>query len=89
MTATPAAGSINSSALPVTATIGALGVVYGDIGTSPLYALKEAARAAANGGTPSQGAILGLVSLILWALILVVTCRRHLLVCAHSAARPQ
>jgi KUP system potassium uptake protein len=80
MTATPAAGSINSSALPVTATIGALGVVYGDIGTSPLYALKEAARAAANGGTPSQGAILGLVSLILWALILIVSVKYALLI---------
>jgi len=33
-----------SSAIPITATVGALGVVYGDIGTSPLYALKEAAR---------------------------------------------
>ena len=35
-----------SGSLQATATLGALGVVYGDIGTSPLYALKEAARAA-------------------------------------------
>ena len=72
MTATPVGSPIQSTALPVTATMGALGVVYGDIGTSPLYALKEAARAAATGGTPSEGAILGVVSLILWALILIV-----------------
>ena len=60
--------------------MGALGVVYGDIGTSPLYALKEAARAAANGGTPSSGAVLGLVSLILWALILIVSIKYALLI---------
>jgi KUP system potassium uptake protein len=45
VTATPAEVSISSTALPLTATVGALGVVYGDIGTSPLYALKEAAKA--------------------------------------------
>jgi KUP system potassium uptake protein len=80
MTATPVGSSINSTALPVTATIGALGVVYGDIGTSPLYALKEAARAAANGGTPSESAILGVVSLILWGLILIVSIKYALLI---------
>src|SRR5271165_3471461 len=80
MTATPVGHSITSSALPVTATIGALGVVYGDIGTSPLYALKEAARAAPNGGTPGPGALLGLVSLILWALILIVSIKYALLI---------
>ena len=37
--------------LPLAMTMGALGVVYGDIGTSPLYALKEAAKAAAHGAT--------------------------------------
>jgi KUP system potassium uptake protein len=45
VTAIPAAPASGSHALPLTATIGALGVVYGDIGTSPLYALKEAAKA--------------------------------------------
>jgi KUP system potassium uptake protein len=68
-----AATSINSSALPLTATIGALGVVYGDIGTSPLYALKEAAKAAAHGGPLPPEAILGVASLILWALILIIS----------------
>ena len=80
MTATPAGNSLQSSALPWTATIGALGVVYGDIGTSPLYALKEAARAAAHGGTPSSLAVLGLVSLILWALILIVSIKYAMLI---------
>jgi KUP system potassium uptake protein len=54
--------------------LGSIGVVYGDIGTSPLYALREAVVAAsgsASGVTPD--AVLGVVSLILWALILVVT----------------
>src|SRR6201987_2177103 len=54
-------------------TLGSIGVVYGDIGTSPLYALREAVVAASAGGTVTQAAILGVVSLILWALIVVVT----------------
>ena len=55
-------------------TLGSLGVVYGDIGTSPLYALREAVVAAtATGGTPTRAAVLGVLSLILWALILIVT----------------
>lgn len=73
MTATPVANHTTFSALPMTATIGALGVVYGDIGTSPLYALKEAAKAAAHGGALTPEAILGVASLILWALILIIS----------------
>jgi KUP system potassium uptake protein len=73
VTVTPVATSAHSSALPLTATIGALGVVYGDIGTSPLYALKEAAKAAAHGGPLAPEAILGVASLILWALILIIS----------------
>src|SRR5881227_2540384 len=80
MTATPVAASIRSNALPLTATLGALGVVYGDIGTSPLYALKEAAKAAAHGGPLVPEAILGVVSLILWALILIISCKYALLI---------
>jgi KUP system potassium uptake protein len=55
-------------------------VVYGDIGTSPLYALKEAARAAAHGGPVTHAAILGVVSLILWALILIISLKYALLI---------
>src|SRR3954465_11005310 len=54
--------------------LGSIGVVYGDIGTSPLYALREAVVAASGsvaGITPQ--AVFGVVSLILWALIIVVT----------------
>lgn len=80
MTATPVADQIKSSALPMTATIGALGVVYGDIGTSPLYALKEAAKAAAHGGALTHEAILGVASLILWALILIISIKYALLI---------
>jgi KUP system potassium uptake protein len=54
-------------------TLGSIGVVYGDIGTSPLYALREAVIAATAGGAVTSLAVLGVVSLILWALIIVVT----------------
>jgi KUP system potassium uptake protein len=80
VTATPVADHVTSNALPVTATIGALGVVYGDIGTSPLYALKEAAKAAAHGGALTPAAILGVASLILWALILIISIKYALLI---------
>lgn len=53
--------------------IGALGVVYGDIGTSPIYAFREALHAATSDGVLSRADILGVVSLIFWALLLVVT----------------
>lgn len=52
--------------------LGAVGVVFGDIGTSPLYAFKEALAAASHDGV-TRGEIYGVVSLALWALILVVT----------------
>ena len=62
MTATPAEASSSPLIIPTAATIGALGVVYGDIGTSPLYALKEAAKAATGqGGTITPDAVLGVV----------------------------
>jgi KUP system potassium uptake protein len=54
--------------------LGSIGVVYGDIGTSPLYALREAVVAASGSvGGVTPAAVLGVVSLILWALIIVVT----------------
>ena len=52
--------------------LGALGVVYGDIGTSPLYAFREALHATGE-GIPTPTEIFGLLSLIVWALTLVVT----------------
>ncbi len=53
-------------------TLGALGVVFGDIGTSPLYAMRETALAA-GGHAASQAAVYGALSLIFWALVIVVT----------------
>ncbi|MGU3575693.1 potassium transporter Kup [Brucellaceae bacterium C25G] len=60
--------------------LGALGVVYGDIGTSPIYAFREALRAASGGGAVERSDILGVVSLIFWALTLVVTLKYVLFV---------
>jgi KUP system potassium uptake protein len=55
-----------------TLTIGAIGVVYGDIGTSPLYAMKEA-FAPAHGLAVNEVNIMGVVSLIFWGLVLVIS----------------
>jgi KUP system potassium uptake protein len=56
-------------------TLGSIGVVYGDIGTSPLYAFREAINAAVAGsdGSVLREPVLGVLSLILWALIVIVT----------------
>src|SRR5262245_24323485 len=53
--------------------LGSLGVVFGDIGTSPLYAFREAIAAATGHGVPDRGAVLGVLSLILWTLTLIVS----------------
>ncbi|TAK18071.1 MAG: potassium transporter Kup [Myxococcaceae bacterium] len=63
--ASPASGALAALAL------GALGVVYGDIGTSPLYAVKEC-FAPVHGVAPTVENVLGVLSLIVWSLILVV-----------------
>lgn len=52
--------------------LGSIGVVFGDIGTSPLYAMREA-LGHSRGGGGGETAVLGVVSLITWALILIVT----------------
>jgi KUP system potassium uptake protein len=53
--------------------LGSIGVVFGDIGTSPLYAFREAAVAASESGPITRDIVLGVLSMILWALIVVVT----------------
>jgi len=58
---------------------GSIGVVFGDIGTSPLYAFREAVHNAAHGGPVSRDIVLGVLSLILWSLIVVVTIKYVLL----------
>jgi KUP system potassium uptake protein len=54
-------------------TIGAVGVVYGDIGTSPIYAFRESLKAVNEHGTVDTPSVLGILSLLIWALILIVT----------------
>jgi KUP system potassium uptake protein len=70
---TPASTSSREAAHPTTnaLALAALGVVFGDIGTSPLYALKAAMSA--TGGTPGRLEALGSLSLIVWVLIFVVS----------------
>jgi KUP system potassium uptake protein len=53
--------------------LGSIGVVYGDIGTSPLYAFKESLTAASAGGQFTDEMVFGVMSLMLWALTIVVT----------------
>jgi KUP system potassium uptake protein len=50
-----------------------LGIVYGDIGTSPLYAMREALHPVVHAGGDLRLAVLGVVSLLIWALLIVVT----------------
>lgn len=53
-------------------TLGALGVVYGDIGTSPIYAFREALKAT-GAAVPGPPEVLGILSLLIWTLVLIVT----------------
>ncbi len=56
--------------------LGSIGVVYGDIGTSPLYALRESVLAAVGPNAPaSEPVVLGILSLIIWTLLLIVTAK--------------
>jgi KUP system potassium uptake protein len=66
-------GAVDRGSSFWTLTLGSLGVVYGDIGTSPLYAFREAVVAASETGAVTRANVLGVLSLILWALIIVVT----------------
>lgn len=59
--------------------LGAVGIVYGDIGTSPLYALREC-FSPKHGLPINHDNILGVLSLIFWSLIIVVTIKYHLLI---------
>ena len=53
--------------------LGSIGVVFGDIGTSPLYAFREAVNSAQGVGISNREAVVGVLSMILWALTLIVT----------------
>jgi KUP system potassium uptake protein len=69
----PGAAEGHSRASFWTLTLGSLGVVYGDIGTSPLYAFRESIAAASEGTSATEDIVIGVLSIILWSLILVVT----------------
>src|SRR6059036_4045187 len=62
-----------------TLALSVLGVVYGDIGTSPLYALRESFYGT-HGIPVSPGNVLGVMSLVFWALVLVVTIKYHIVI---------
>jgi KUP system potassium uptake protein len=72
-TFTPVPGAAPGPTSVWALTLGSVGVVYGDIGTSPLYAFREAATAASESGPITRDIVLGVLSMILWALIVVVT----------------
>jgi len=65
------AGSTPQSRVQVGLALGALGVVFGDIGTSPLYTLKTVLNL--TGANPDASTTLGALSLILWTLFIVTT----------------
>jgi KUP system potassium uptake protein len=67
----------HASTKPALAVLTAIGVVYGDIGTSTLYGMKQAISAS---GAPTPDAVFGIVSLILWALVLIVSLKYAILV---------
>src|SRR2546429_1609007 len=62
-----------------TLALSVLGVVYGDIGTSPLYALRESFHGT-HGIPVSPGNVLGVLSLVFWALVLIVTIKYHIVI---------
>jgi len=68
---------VETRQLPVATALAALGIVYGDIGTSALYGFKQAAEA---GGTPSPETVVGIVSVILWSLIVIVSLKYAILI---------
>jgi len=70
--ASPAGSTLQHGSF-LTLVLGSIGVVYGDIGTSPLYAFREAVMAAQGQGIDHRGIVLGVLSLILWALVVIVT----------------
>src|SRR5437667_12184640 len=63
----------------VTLALTALGVVYGDIGTSPLYAIRYSFYGT-HGIAVTPGNVLGVLSLVFWALVIVVTIKYHIVI---------
>jgi len=74
MPALDTSAPVHRPASLLASSLAVIGVVYGDIGTSPLYALREAMLAAGAGsGGVAREAVLGVLSLITWSLMLIVT----------------
>ena len=69
----PTEDSEHQSKARIKVAFATLGVVYGDIGTSPLYAMREALHPVVAAGADLRLAVLGVVSLLVWALLIVVT----------------
>ena len=70
---------MNRKRLSMGATLGAIGVVYGDIGTSPLYALEQSLNAT-GAGPYAPANVLGVLSLMFWSLLIVVTLKYVVLI---------
>ncbi|HNP42118.1 MAG TPA: KUP/HAK/KT family potassium transporter, partial [Nitrospira sp.] len=70
---------LQTSSASASLTVAAMGVVYGDIGTSPLYALRECFHES-HGLAVTPENVLGILSLIVWSLVLVVTVKYLLFV---------
>src|SRR3979411_2970637 len=77
--AQPGASPQPQGRYPARLSLLALGVVYGDIGTSPLYALREAFHGQ-HGIPVTPGNVLGVLSLIFWSLLLIVTVKYHVVI---------
>ena len=69
----------NGRSLPLLV-ISALGIVFGDIGTSPLYALKLSVEATEGSGAGLTSSVFGVLSLITWALIIIVSIKYILII---------
>src|SRR5207237_1661519 len=63
----------------LTLALTALGVVYGDIGTSPLYAIRYS-FSGTHGIPVTPGNVLGVLSLVFWSLVIVVTIKYHIVI---------
>lgn len=79
MPATGESGTAPRGRYLVTLALAALGVVYGDIGTSPLYALRESFYGP-HGIPVTPGNVLGVLSLVFWSLVIVVTIKYHIVI---------
>jgi hypothetical protein len=71
------------------AALACMGVVFGDIGTSPLYTLSVAAKVASPAGTVAPDAVLGIVSLIFWSLIIVISIKYAILIMRADGGHPR